>query len=106
MQVDASVSPLLERRRFERAFARCTAIAVTALLAAPAFAQQMVGKSILDFGANYIIGPLGIFAVVIALAASVFRPDMVKGAIYAAIICAVLFFVIKMAPQLLTALRT
>jgi hypothetical protein len=37
----------------------------------------MVGQSILDFSANYIIGPLGIFAVVVALAGSIFRPDMV-----------------------------
>lgn len=73
--------------------------------AAPAFAQQMVGQSILEFGANYIIGPLGIFAVVVALAGSIFRPDMVRSAIYAAIICAVLFFVVKMAPQLVIAFR-
>jgi hypothetical protein len=74
-------------------------------LALPAFAQQMVGQNLLTFGANYIIGPLGIFAVVVALAGSIFRPDMVRTAIYAAIICAVLFFVIKMSSNIVSAFK-
>lgn len=82
-------------------------VAAIALLGAtPAFAQQMVGESVLTFGANYILGPLGVFSVVVALAGSIFRPDMVRNAIYAAIICAVLFFVIKMAPQLVSAFKS
>lgn len=74
--------------------------------ASPAFAQAMLGNSLLTFGANYIIGPIGVFAVVVALAASIFRPDMVRGAVYAALICAVLFFVIKESGAILTALRS
>ena len=96
---------LVSNRQFLRLSTRLATLLITVGAAAPAFAQQMVGHSILEFGANYIIGPLGIFAVVLALAGSIFRPDMVRSAIYAAIICAVLFFVIKMAPQLVIAFR-
>ena len=92
-------------RQFLRFSTRFGALLTAVGAAAPAFAQQMVGQSILTFAGNYIIGPLGIFAVVVALAGSIFRPDMVRSAIYAAIICAVLFFVIKMAPQLVLAFQ-
>lgn len=92
----------LKLQRFSTRFASLMLLVGSTV---PAFAQQMVGQSILEFSANYIIGPLGIFAVVVALAGSIFRPDMVKSAIYAAIICAVLFFVIRMAPQLVQAFR-
>lgn len=98
-------STVASNRQFLRFSTRFGALLVAVGAAAPAFAQQMVGQSILDFAGNYIIGPLGIFAVVVALAGSIFRPDMVRSAIYAAIICAVLFFVIKMAPQLVQAFK-
>ena len=49
---------------------------------------------------------LGIFAIVVALAGSIFRPDMVRSAGYAALICAVLFFVIKSADSLIGAFRS
>lgn len=100
-----SVSTHISNRQLLRFSARFGASLIAVGAAAPAIAQQMVGQSILDFSANYIIGPLGIFAVVVALAGSIFRPDMVRNAIYAAIICAVLFFIIKMAPQLVSAFR-
>jgi hypothetical protein len=79
-------------------------ILVALCWAVPAFAYP--GEQLLMFGSQYIIAPLGIFAVIIALAASFFRPDMVKGAVYAAILCAVLFFVIKMSSQLTTAFQS
>jgi len=98
------VSLAVANRRFA-AFAAQAALGLLVFAAEPAFAQQMIGQDLLTFAGNYIIGPLGIFAVIIALAGSIFRPDLVKGAIYAAIICAVLFFIIKMAPQLITAFK-
>ena len=70
-----------------------------------ALAQQMVGQSLLTFAANNVIAPLGIFATCIAMAGAFFRPDLAKHGVYAAIICAVLFFIIKAAPQLSTALK-
>jgi hypothetical protein len=80
---------------------RPVAAVLLVITATPAFAQQMVGMSLMTFAANSIIAPLGIFAVVVALASSFFRPDIVKGAVYAAIICAVVFFVIRSAPQIM-----
>src|SRR5687768_14187568 len=63
-------------------------------VAQSAFAQagRYPGEKLLSFAASYLIAPLGIFAIVIALAGRFFRPDLVKGAIYAALICAVLYF--------------
>lgn len=62
-------------------------------LAMPAFAQQL-GSNLLGYIKTAILLPLGVFSILIALGASIFRPDMVKGAIYAAIICAVMYFII------------
>ena len=95
----------IANRQFTNLTSRAAALLVVVGSAAPAYAQSMVGKNLLDFCANYVIGPLGIFAVVVALAGSIFRPDMVRNAIYAAIICAVLFFVIKSADSLIGAFR-
>ena len=99
------VATVVSNRQLLRFSTRFGALLIAVGAAAPAFAQQMVGQSILTFAGNYIIGPLGIFAVVVALAGSIFRPDMVRSAGYAALICAVLFFVIKSAPAIVTALR-
>lgn len=92
-------------RRFTQVTSRAAVFLIAVGSAAPAYAQSMVGKSLLDFCANYVIGPLGIFAVVVALAGSIFRPDLVRNAIYAAIICAVLFFIIKSSDSLIGAFR-
>ena len=90
---------------FVRLAARLLFVLALTVLASNASAQQMVGQSLLTFASNYVIAPLGIFAIVIALAGSFFRPDLVRHGVLAAVICAVLFFIIKMAPQLSTALR-
>ncbi len=81
---------------------------VLALLAwaIPAAAFAYPGEALLQFGAQYIIAPLGIFAVVIALAASFFNPRAAAGAVFAAILCAVLFFVIHMAGQITSVFQT
>ena len=63
------------------------------------------GQKLLEFGRNYIIAPLGLLSIVVALAASVFRPDFVRGAVYSAIISAILFFLISSAPTLMTAMK-
>ncbi len=63
------------------------------------------GQKLLEFARAYIIAPLGLLSIVVALAASVFRPDFVRGAVYAAIISAVLFFLISSAPSLMNAMK-
>src|SRR5438105_1254626 len=70
----------------------------------PAMADY-AGKSLLEWTARNIIAPLGILAVVVALAAAFFRPEFVQKAIYAVIICALLFFVIRSADTLVNLLQ-
>ena len=94
----------IANRQFLRFASRATIVFLCVGLATPAMAE--VGKGLLDFAAANIIAPLGIFAIVIALAGSIFRPDLVRGAIYAAIICAVLFFVIKSSGTIVSALKS
>jgi hypothetical protein len=94
------------RRAFSRFSSRLLVVFALVAFVDIALGQQMVGQSLLTFAGNYVIAPLGIFAVVIALAGAFFRPDMVRSGVFAAIICAVLFFIIKMAPQLSTALKS
>lgn len=68
-------------------------------------AHAYLGESLLNFAKNNIIAPLGLLAVVVALGASIFRPDLVKTAIYTAIICAVLFFLINSASTFINAVE-
>lgn len=100
-----TVHTQLQQRLFSRVSSRVVALYVVAVAASPALAQAMVGQSVLTWASNYIVAPLGIFAIVIALGASFFRPELVKGAVYATIICAVLFFITRNASALMTAMR-
>jgi len=75
-----------------RAFAQVVAVV---LLVSPALAQaEYPGQEALTFAAKFIIAPLGLFSLIIAMAAAFFRPEYVKQAIYSVIICAVLFFLV------------
>ena len=71
----------------------------------PAVAFAYPGEALLQFGAQYVIAPLGIFAIVIALAASFFNPKAAAMAVFAGFLCAVLFFVIHSAGQLQSAFQ-
>ncbi len=89
-----------------RGLARFTLLFCVVFVADAAFAQSgYPGQKLLEFGKNYIIAPLGLLSIVVALAASVFRPDFVRGAVYSAIISAILFFLIASAPTLMTAMK-
>lgn len=61
------------------------------------------GQGLLEFAAKYIIAPLGLFSILAGLGAAFFRPEYVKQAIYSAIICAVLFFIIYNATDIMKA---
>ncbi len=69
-------------------------------------AQAYVGGALLGFAATYIIAPVGLLAVVIAVADSLFRPEFVSKAIYAALICAVLFFLISQGQTVMSAFQS
>jgi uncharacterized membrane protein YvlD (DUF360 family) len=69
----------------------------------PAYA--FAGQELLTWAGDNIIFPLGIVAVVFSLAAALFRPDMLKNGIWAAVICAIIYFLIRSAPSLQSAIQ-
>ena len=71
------------------------------LTGAVAHAQAM-GQGLISY-AQPIILFLGLGAVVVALVAAVFKPEVVKSAVWAAIILTVIFFVLRNASALTSA---
>ena len=61
-----------------------------AALTQPALADY-AGKTLLMWASSNVIAPLGILSLVVALGAAFFRPEFVQKAIYAVIICVLLF---------------
>ena len=72
------------------------------LMSSRAFAYA--GQQLLEFAAGNIIGPLGLFAIIFAVAATQWRPEYVHKAVAAAIACGFIFFLIRSAPALLSAM--
>lgn len=68
-------------------------------------ANAYVGEQALRFAADYIIAPVGLISLVVALVTAFFRPDLVKSAVYVLIICVVIYFVIAQGNSLLNAIR-
>jgi hypothetical protein len=95
---------LVASRQFATFLRRWVALWVVCFLALPAHAA--LGDNLLMFVQNSIIAPLGIMAVVAALGASIFRPDLVRTAIYVAIICAVIFFILNSRAAVLAAFQS
>ena len=69
----------------------------------PAYA--FAGQELLMWSGDNIIFPLGILSVIFSLAAALFRPEMVKNGIWAAVICAIIYFLIRAAPGLQSAIQ-
>jgi len=69
----------------------------------PAYA--FAGQELLMWAGDNIIFPLGIVAVIFSLAAALFRPDLLKNGIWAAVICAIIYFLIRSAPSLQSAIQ-
>jgi hypothetical protein len=91
------------RRRALAQVAFAGIFVVTALYS-PAHAYA--GSTLLQWAGQNIIAPLGLMAMVIALGAAFFRPEFVSKAIYAAIICAVLFFLIRSGDSIIGMFQT
>ena len=68
-------------------------------------AYGFAGQELLMWAGDNIIFPLGIVAVIFSLAAALFRPDMLKNGIWAAVICAIIYFLIRSAPSLQSAIQ-
>src|SRR4051794_20866401 len=79
---------------------------ITLLVASPhALAASYPGEQLVLLARNYFIAPLGIFSLLIVLTGSMFNPQMVRVAGYTLIIAVVLFGVISMASQFMTAMQ-
>src|ERR671931_2936850 len=80
------------------------AIATVALLA-PSAADAYAGQGLLEYARTYVIAPLGLFAIVVGVGAAMFKPELVRTAIWSAVVCAFLFFIISAAPTLVNLLQ-
>jgi hypothetical protein len=69
-------------------------------------AHAFVGQALLGWAQLNIIAPIGLISVVVAIGGALFRPEMVSKALYAAIICVVLFFILNSAGAVITAIST
>jgi hypothetical protein len=79
---------------------------LTAVLVASGNAYAYAGQQLLEFAGANVIGPLGIFAIVGATVASKFRPELANRAWSAAIACVFVFFFIRFAPSLISAMSS
>jgi hypothetical protein len=87
------------------AFRRTAAAVAAAALATPKLASAYAGQGLLEYARSYVIAPLGLFAIVVGVAAAMFKPEVVRTAIWSAVICAFLFFLISAAPTLVNLLQ-
>ncbi|WP_242392169.1 hypothetical protein [Anaeromyxobacter oryzisoli] len=104
MQQNVSLSARPEFSMARIALAALPAVAVFVLVV-PSLALAYPGQTLLEYGRNFIIAPLGLFAIVVGVGAAMFKPDLVKGAIWTAVICAFLFAIISGAPAIMSALQ-
>jgi hypothetical protein len=64
------------------------------LLSTAAHAQTPMGGGLINYARNIILF-LGVASVVVALVAAVFKPELVKSAVWAAVILTVIFFILR-----------
>lgn len=88
-----------------RATGRAFAVLAACVLITPGVALAYPGQTLLEYGRSFVIAPLGLFAIVVGIAGAMFKPDLVKSAIWTAVICAFLFAVISGAPMIMSALQ-
>ena len=86
-------------------FARAAAGAAAVALLAPTGALAYAGQGLLEYARSYVIAPLGLFAIVVGVAAAMFKPEIVRTAIWSAVTCAFLFFLISAAPTIVNLLQ-
>ena len=68
-------------------------------------ADAYMGQKLIEWVVNTFVLGIGIASILLALGASIFRPDMAKTALYVGLVCAAIFLVVKLAPALQSALR-
>jgi len=96
---------LSHRGPLSRLGERTSAAIAASILFTPALASAYAGQTLLEYGRSFVIAPLGLFAIVVGIGASMFKPELVKGAIWTAVICAFLFAIIGGAPSIMNAMQ-
>jgi uncharacterized membrane protein YfcA len=96
---------MLQRSRRAHALGLVSFFSAFLMVSGSAWASY-AGQSLLQWAASYIIAPLGIISVVVGLGAAIFRPEHVTKAIYSAVICVVIYFVISAGDTLVAAMKS
>ena len=86
-------------------FQRSASAVSVSLLLFPTAPMAYAGQGLLEYARSYVIAPLGLFAIVVGIGAAMFKPEIVRTAIWSAVVCAFLFFVISAAPTLVNLLQ-
>ena len=88
---------------YRRPTSAFTATLLAGLLSNVAYAQSM-GQGLISY-AQPIILFLGVGAIVVALVAAVFKPELVKTAVWAAVVLVVVFFILRNTAALTSAVQ-
>jgi hypothetical protein len=81
-------------------------VLLTSAILSSSDAVAYAGQQLLEYAGSNIIGPIAVFAIVIGLVATKFRPQYASQAWSAAIAGAFVFFVIRFAPTIISAMST
>jgi hypothetical protein len=95
----------MKRLTMTRFWERALSMMVLCAVLMPGLASAYAGQQVMTFAATFIIAPLGLFAVVIGAAGALFRPEMVKGAVWAAVVCAFLYFLITQGGSVISSMQ-
>lgn len=74
------------------------------LFSSVAQAADYPGKALFDYAMPFVVF-LGLAAICLAIVGALFKPDIVRNALYAAMLMVVLFAVLKSAPSLVSAVQ-
>lgn len=99
-----SKTPFTAKRPLFHADA-CAAVALVVLLGFSQSAFAYPGEQLLNWTANNILGPMALIAFVVGIAVGIFNTQMIKHAAYVLFISGILFFVIKAAPAIMSAMK-
>ncbi len=74
------------------------------LLSPLAHAADYPGKALFDYAMPFVVF-LGLAAICLSIVAALFKPEIAKTALYAAMLMVVLFTILKTAPSLVSAVQ-
>lgn len=80
------------------------AATATLLLSSLAQAADYPGKALFDYAMPFVVF-LGLAAICLSIVGALFKPEIAKTALYAAMLMVVLFTILKTAPSLVSAVQ-